>query len=108
MIEKHPINPLRIRKITGSFAFIEHRFRSFIKTLTHQELLLYFFLVLAADQQGLSYYTADRICSCLKISLKQYLKARQSLIRKDLIAFDGRFFQVLSLPFFTPLGGLCD
>jgi hypothetical protein len=108
MIEKKTISPLRIRKINGSFAFIEHRFRSFIKTLTHQELLLYFFLVLAADKQGVSYYTADRICSCLKISLKQYMKARQSLIRKDLIAFDGLFFQVLSLPFFTPLGGLCD
>ena len=108
MIDKKPINPLRIRKITGSFAFIEHRFRSFIKTLTHQELLLYFFLVLASDKQGLSYYAPDSICSCLKISLKQYLKARQSLIRKDLIAFDGQLFQVLSLPFFTPWGGLCD
>jgi len=108
MIEKKPINPLRVRQITGSFAFIEHRFRSYLKTLTHQEFLLYFFLVLAADKQGLSYYTAERICDCLKISSKQYLKARQSLIRKDLIAFDGLFFQVLSLPFDTPLGGLCD
>jgi len=25
-IEKNPIDPHRIRKITGSFAFIEHRF----------------------------------------------------------------------------------
>jgi hypothetical protein len=108
MIDKNPINPLRIRKITGSFAFIEHRFRSFIKTLSHQELLLYFFLVLAADKQGLSYYTADRISGCLKITLKQYLKARQSLIRKDLVAYDGRFFQVLSLPLAAPWGGLCD
>ncbi|MFH0787068.1 MAG: helix-turn-helix domain-containing protein [Pseudomonadota bacterium] len=106
MIDKKPLNPARIRKISGSFAFIEHRFRYFIKTLTHQELLLYLFLVLAADKQGLSYYSTDTICACLKISLRQYLKARQSLIRKDLIAFDGRFFQVLSLPFFTPLGGL--
>jgi hypothetical protein len=108
MIEKQPLNPARIRKINGSFAFIEHRFRYFIKTLTHQELLLYLFLVLAADKQGLSYYSTDTICACLKISLRQYLKARQALIRKDLIAFDGRFFQVLSLPFFTPLGGLYD
>ncbi|MBI5604283.1 MAG: hypothetical protein HY879_13120 [Deltaproteobacteria bacterium] len=38
MIDKKPINPLRIRKITGSFAFIEHRFRSFIKTLPHASL----------------------------------------------------------------------
>ena len=104
MMEKKPLNPARVRKINGSFAFIEHRFRSFIKTLTQKELLLYLFLVLAADQQGLSYYSTDTICACLKISLRQYLQARQSLIRKDLIAFDGRLFQVLSLP----SGGLYD
>ena len=26
MIEKHPLCPERLRKISGSFAFIEHRF----------------------------------------------------------------------------------
>jgi hypothetical protein len=78
MIQKQPLNPARLRKINGSFAFIEHRFRYFIKTLTHQELLLYLFLVLAADKQGLSYYSTDTICACLKISLRQYLKVWQA------------------------------
>jgi hypothetical protein len=34
----------------------------------------------------------------LRLTLDDYILARNSLIDKDLIAFDGRLFQVLSLP----------
>ncbi|MBW2634568.1 MAG: hypothetical protein JRE14_10690 [Deltaproteobacteria bacterium] len=34
----------------------------------------------------------------VKINLDEYIAARDSLIEKDLIAFDGTLFQVLSLP----------
>ncbi len=100
MIKKHPINPQRTRKIAGSFAFIEHRFlrNGFFATLTHYELLLYVFLVLVADRNGLSYYSYDKICILLRISVDEYIFARDALIEKDLIAFDGYLFQVLSLP----------
>lgn len=100
MIEKKPLVPDRIRKITGSFAFIEHRFlrKGFWTNLTHNELLLYIFLVLAADRQGLSYYSFDKICSLLAITPDEYILARNALIEKDLVAFDGLLFQVLSLP----------
>ena len=70
----------------------------FLKALAQQELLLYIFLVLAADRYGLSFYSYDRICSSLRMSLEQYTVARDGLIEKDLIAFDGTLFQVLSLP----------
>jgi len=100
MIEKTPLCPQRVRKITGSFAFIEHRFLSdgFWRSLTHHELLLYLFMVLVGDRKGLSYYSFDKICSLLQVSTEQYLLARNGLIEKDLIAFDGLLFQVLSLP----------
>jgi len=90
----------RVRSITGSFAFIEHRFlrHGFWAGLSHHELLLYFFLVLVADRQGLSFYSYDKICSLLTINVDEYILARDSLINKDLLAFDGTFFQVLSLP----------
>jgi len=39
-----------------------------------------------------------RICSFLELSLDQYLEARNGLIKRDLIAFDGTIFQVLDLP----------
>ncbi len=100
MIEKTPLLRERIRKITGSFAFIEHRFLSdgFLQGLCHHELLLYYFLLLAADRNGLSYYGYHKICTLLRLSLDDYLLARDALIEKDLIAFDGRLYQVLSLP----------
>ncbi len=49
--------PARVRSINGSFAAIEHRFlrHGFWATLGHHELLLYFFLILVADRQGLSF-----------------------------------------------------
>lgn len=100
MIEKRPLCPGRIRKIDGSFGFIEHRFLrdGFFDSLTHHELLLYLFLVLAGDRRGLSYYSYDKICTLLRVSLDEYILARDSLIKKDLIAFDGHLYQLLSLP----------
>ena len=100
MIEKEPLEPGRIRKIRGSFAFIEHRFlrEGFWAALGHHELLLYLFLVLVADRKGLSWYSYDKICALVRISPEQYMAARNALIEKDLIAFDGYLFQVLSLP----------
>lgn len=92
--------PERVRKIGGSFAFIEHRFvrDGFFAGLDHLELLLYFFLVLVSDRCGLSYYSFDKICSLLGVDIDAYIEARNALIDKDLIAFDGAIFQVLSLP----------
>ena len=100
MVEKTTLCANRIRKITGSFAFIEHRFLRdrFFQSLTHHELSLYLFLVLVGDRKGLSYYSYDKICTLLRISVDEYILARNALIDKDLIAFDGRLFQVLSLP----------
>ena len=97
---KKPLDPQRVRKITSSFAFIEHRFLrdGFWSTLDQQQLLLYVFLIIVADRNGLSYYSYDKICTLLKIAVDDYIVARDVLIEKDLIGFDGHLFQVLSLP----------
>ena len=55
-----------------------------------------------ADRQGLSYYGYDKICCMLGLALDEYIHARDQLIEKDLIAFDGTLFQVLALPEKTP------
>ena len=96
-----PIIPERVRDIRAdSFAFIPHRFLrdGFLAALTPEERSLYLFLVLAADRDGLSFYRYDSICSVLELPLESYIQARNGLIAHDLIAFDGRRFQVLSLP----------
>ena len=100
MIRKKILAPERVRKITGSFGFIPHRFLTdgFLAALSQHELLLYLFLIMAADRYGLSFYSCNSICSLLGLTVDQYLKARDGLIEKDLIAFDGTIFQVLSLP----------
>jgi hypothetical protein len=100
MISKKIINPSRVRHIEGGFGFIPHRFLTdgFIHLLNQKELLLYFFLILASDRYGLSFYSYDAICSCLELCLEDYISSRDNLIEKDLIAFEGNLFQVLSLP----------
>ncbi len=100
MINKKALYSDRIRKITGSFAFVEHRFLrdGFWADLDHHQLLLYLFMIIVADRNGLSYYSYDKICTLLRISVDEYIFARDGLIKKDMIAFDGYLFQVLSLP----------
>lgn len=109
MITKKILEPDRIRQIDGGFSFIPHRFLTdgFLSSLSQEEILLYLFLILASDRYGLSFYSYDSICSLLQITADQYIEARNALIKKDLIAFDGSIFQVLDLPakpirLFTP------
>jgi hypothetical protein len=100
MMGKIILCPERVRKIAGTFGFIEHRFlkEGFFYSLSHHELLLYLFLVLASDRNGLSFYGYEKICTFLRITVDEFILARDGLIDKDLIAFDGRTFQLLSLP----------
>jgi hypothetical protein len=104
MIRKKILNPKRVRRIDGGFNFIPHRFLAdgFVAALNQYELLLYLFLVLASDRHGLSYYAYDSICSLVEMTVDQYIEARNSLIQKNLIAFDGTLFQVLELPTKAP------
>ena len=99
-IQRAPILPERRRTIDGSFVFVPHRLlrHGFFAALSSEERDLYFFLLLAGDRNGLSFYHYDSICSVLECSLDSYLEARNGLIAKNLIAFDGTRFQVLSLP----------
>jgi hypothetical protein len=100
MVTKKVLNPDRLRRIEGGFSFIPHRFirDGFLSSLNQRELLLYLFLCLVSDRNGLSYYSYDAICSLLQLMVDEYIGARDGLIEKDLIAFDGTLFQVLNLP----------
>ncbi len=81
MIRKRALMPQRLRSIQGSFSYIQHRFLrdGFFSSLSHKELLLYFLLVLVSDRDGLSFYSYDKLCSLLALSLDDYLQARDGL-----------------------------
>ena len=101
IVTRDPIRPARVRRIgPDGFAFVPNRFlrHGFFAALGPAERELYFLLLLAADRNGVSFYHYDSICSLLQIELETYLQARNALIERDLIAFDGTRFQVLSLP----------
>jgi hypothetical protein len=97
---RQPIVPERAPRITGSFSFILHRFLrdGFLQQLSRDQLALYVFLVLAGNYDGVSFYRYDAICCTLALTIDEYIAARNALIDKDLIAFDGTRYQVLSLP----------
>jgi len=102
-----PIRPERIRKITGSFGWIEHRFvrEGFLESLHATESLLYFFLSTVADRNGVSYYRQDTIRYLLRIPYEHSLTAAVAeLVDRDLIAYSNGIYQVLSLPLKKPKG----
>ena len=100
MIKKKILEPDRIRRIQGGFSFVPHRFLTdgFLASLSQREILLYLFLIIVSDRNGLSFYSYDAICTLLQLSVDDYIEARDGLIKRDLIAFDGTLFQVLDLP----------
>jgi hypothetical protein len=100
MAIKRVLLPDRVRKIEGSFGWIDHRFVTggFLHDLSMIEILLYLFLVAVSDRNGLSFYHDDRIASVLKIDLPALGKAREGLVRRSLLAYEFPLYQILSLP----------
>jgi hypothetical protein len=97
---KRVLHPERLRKIEGSFSWIDHRFLTggFLRDLSTLEILLYLFLVAVSDRNGLSFYHDDRIASLLKIDLPSLGQAREGLVLRSLLAYEAPLYQVLSLP----------
>ncbi len=100
MYDKRILNSSRVRKIEGSFSWIDHRFITggFLRDLSAVEILLYFFLVTVSDRNGISFYHDDKICSLVKIGLVSLGEARDVLVSKSLLAYEYPIYQVLSLP----------
>lgn len=102
-----PLVAERVRRIgDGGFAFFPNRFLldGFFAALGPDELRLYVLWALAADRRGMSFYRYDSLCSLLQMSPERYVRARNGLVNKDLIAFDRGSVQVLELPVRPPCG----
>lgn len=96
-----PPRPDRMRRIGGSFSWIDHRFlrEGFDEGLTRLEKLLYFVLIAVSNRDGVSFYSDPRLQELLEIRYPHELSgARDELAARDLIAFQEGIYQVLQLP----------
>lgn len=94
------LRPDRLRTLERPFAWLPCRLLQgdLLRAMSTQAKLLYLHLALAADRRGLSYWGDRRIQHLLGIGANDLDQARQQLIELDLLAFDGRTYQLLSLP----------
>jgi len=88
--------PQHKRIIIGSFAWIDHRLmrNGFMETMAHQDIVLYLFLILVADKNGVSFYRKEKICEAVSLDFSQFEIARDRLINMKLVAFEN--YSVLS------------
>lgn len=95
-----PLRPDRMRAIEHPFGWIPFRILTsgILAELTPTAKLLYFFLCLVADPQGLSYYGDRRLSFVLKLPQAALELARAELCSQDLLAFRAGVYQLLSLP----------
>jgi hypothetical protein len=98
-MEKHLLNPERLRKIPPQFSWIDQRLvrEHHIERLSHAAAALYLFLVTVADARGLSFYSERSIGRYLCIAADRLHTARKQLLHADLIAYQHPLYQVLSL-----------
>lgn len=100
MIQKRVLVPERLRRppATG-WSWMDRRFlREYAERLSHEAVLLYFFLSTVADRQGLSFYGDSTLAARLRLTLPALDQARNELLSRDLIACQPPVTQVLSLP----------
>lgn len=100
MIEKRILVPDRVRRPPPEgFSWIDRRFlHDFAARLSHDAIVLYFFLAAVGDKHGLSFYRDTSIAVRLRLREEAVVAARDELITHDLIAFHPPLTQVLSLP----------
>ncbi len=100
MIEKRLLVADRVRRPPAEgFSWIDRRFlRDFASRLTGDAVLLYFFLAVVSDKEGLSFYSDATLAVRLRIGEKAVVDARDALVLHDLIAYRAPLTQVLSLP----------
>jgi hypothetical protein len=101
MTKPDAIVPERIRHIRHcTFGWVDHNFlhHGHLNRSSPSELLLYYFLLTVADKSGVSFYDYERICQLLKMEVDDYVRARNLLHERSLVAFRNGVFQVLSLP----------
>jgi hypothetical protein len=100
MIQKHVLIPDRVRRPPREgWSWVDRRFlRDHAARLSHDALVLCFFLAAVSDKHGLSFYKETTIAVRLRMDEQAVVRAREELITEDLVAYQAPLTQVLSLP----------
>jgi hypothetical protein len=95
------IRPDRIRTIERPFGWIPCRLLQdgYLRQMGTLSQNLYFFLSIVADRRGISFYGDECIQETIFIGDDELYQARQELIQLDLLAFEEKTYQLLSLPY---------
>lgn len=104
MDRQMPPQPDRIRRMSGGFGWVDHRIRWFMEDMRQEEILLYFFLVITANEQGCSWWPTRKVTKLLKIGPASLQRAREELEKRGMIAIrkdelsNRIVYQLLDLP----------
>jgi hypothetical protein len=100
MIHKRILVADRLRRPPADgFSWIDRRFlHEFAGRLTHDAIVLYFFLTAVSDKHGLSYWKDATVAVRLRMPEETVVSARDELLHQDLVAYHPPLTQVLSLP----------
>jgi len=90
MKKYHIPQPQKTRKIESSFAWIDHGLvrNGYLQVMTQNDMVLYLFLILVADRNGVSFYRKEKICEAVSLDFGQFEIAKDRLINMKLIAFE--------------------
>lgn len=92
-----PVDPTRVRTLPAHFAWIDHRLRERLRDLSLAEMALLFFLHLAADRTGCSFWADATIARKLGVCEGDILQARGRLVARGLVAYRYPLYQLLPL-----------
>jgi hypothetical protein len=100
MIHKQILVSDRVRRPpTDGWSWIDRRFlREHAPRLSHEAIVLYFFLAAVSDKDGLSFYGDASIALRLRMTEGAVVAARDELVAADLVAYRAPLAQVLALP----------
>ena len=103
-MQKRLLVPSRVRQVPRQFSWVDQRLvrDRHIARCDAEALALYLFLVTVADAQGLSFYADASVGRLLSWSPAELERARATLIRAGLIAYEAPLYQVLALEPSTP------
>jgi hypothetical protein len=92
-----PVDPTRVRTLPRHFAWVDHRLRERLRELRLEEIALLFFLHLAADRTGCSFWADATIAKTLGLPEGDVIQARFGLLAKGLITYRYPLYQLLPL-----------